>query len=89
MRSRQLGASDLQVSEISLGCSLTAGSGDGAARACGISVAQLALARMLREENVASAVVDASRTEQVHQTPSDSGSELDTETRAKIDAILA
>jgi aryl-alcohol dehydrogenase-like predicted oxidoreductase len=73
MRSRQLGASDLQMSEISLGSSLTdgGGGGDGVARACGSSMAQLALAWMLREENVAS------------------GIELDTETRARIDAILA
>jgi hypothetical protein len=73
MRSRQLGASDLQMSETSLGSSLTdgGGGGDGVARACGISFAQLALAWILREENVAS------------------GIELDTETRARIDAILA
>ncbi len=54
----------------------------------GISMAQLALAWVLREPNVASAIVGASRPEQVHQNASASGIELDEETLAAIDAIL-
>jgi aryl-alcohol dehydrogenase-like predicted oxidoreductase len=55
----------------------------------GISMAQLALAWVLREENVASTIVGASRPEQVLQNASASGNELDSETLARIDAILA
>jgi aryl-alcohol dehydrogenase-like predicted oxidoreductase len=55
----------------------------------GISMAQLALAWVLRDENVASAIVGASRPEQVHQNASASGIELSAETLARIDAILA
>jgi aryl-alcohol dehydrogenase-like predicted oxidoreductase len=54
-----------------------------------ISMAQLALAWVLREENVASAIVGASRPEQVHQNASASGIELDAATLAEIEAILA
>jgi aryl-alcohol dehydrogenase-like predicted oxidoreductase len=54
-----------------------------------ITMAQLALAWVLREENVASAIVGASRPEQVHDNASASGIELDQETLAEIDAILA
>jgi aryl-alcohol dehydrogenase-like predicted oxidoreductase len=54
----------------------------------GITMAQLALAWVLREENVASAIVGASRPEQVHDNASASGIELDAETLAEIDGIL-
>jgi aryl-alcohol dehydrogenase-like predicted oxidoreductase len=54
----------------------------------GISMAQLALAWVLREENVASAIVGASRPEQVHDNAGASGIELDSATLAEIDAIL-
>jgi aryl-alcohol dehydrogenase-like predicted oxidoreductase len=54
----------------------------------GVSMAQLALAWVLREADVASAIVGASRPEQVHQNASASGIELDAATRAAIDAIL-
>ena len=54
----------------------------------GISMAQLALAWVLREENVASAIVGASRPEQVHDNASASGIELDAETLAEIDRII-
>ena len=54
----------------------------------GISMAQLALAWVLREANVASAIVGASRPEQVHQNASASGIELDAATLAAISAIL-
>jgi aryl-alcohol dehydrogenase-like predicted oxidoreductase len=55
----------------------------------GISMAQLALAWVLREENVASAIVGASRPEQVHDNASASGIALDGETLAEIDRALS
>jgi 1-deoxyxylulose-5-phosphate synthase len=55
----------------------------------GITMAQLALAWVLREANVASAIVGASRPEQVHDNASASGIELDAATRAEIDGILS
>jgi aryl-alcohol dehydrogenase-like predicted oxidoreductase len=54
----------------------------------GLSMAQLALAWVLREPNVASAIVGASRPEQVIQNASASGIELDQETLTEIDGIL-
>lgn len=54
----------------------------------GITMAQLALAWVLREENVASAIVGASRPEQVHDNAAASGIELDAATLAEIDRIL-
>jgi aryl-alcohol dehydrogenase-like predicted oxidoreductase len=54
----------------------------------GISLAQLALAWVLREPNVASAIVGASRPEQVEENASASGIELDDETLRRIDEIL-
>jgi aryl-alcohol dehydrogenase-like predicted oxidoreductase len=54
----------------------------------GISMAQLALAWVLREPNVASAIIGASRPEQVHENAAASGIELDAETLAAIDAAL-
>jgi aryl-alcohol dehydrogenase-like predicted oxidoreductase len=54
----------------------------------GITMAQLALAWVLREDNVASAIVGASRPEQVHDNASASGIELDAATVAEIDGIL-
>jgi aryl-alcohol dehydrogenase-like predicted oxidoreductase len=54
----------------------------------GITMAQLALAWVLREANVASAIVGASRPEQVHDNASASGIELDAATLAEIDRIL-
>jgi aryl-alcohol dehydrogenase-like predicted oxidoreductase len=55
----------------------------------GISMPQLALAWVLREANVASAIVGASRPEQVLQNASAAGIELDSPTLAEIDDILA
>jgi aryl-alcohol dehydrogenase-like predicted oxidoreductase len=54
----------------------------------GITMAQLALAWVLREDAVASAIVGASRPEQVRDNASASGIELDPETLAEIDRIL-
>ena len=54
----------------------------------GITMAQLALGWVLREENVASAIVGASRPEQVRENASASGIELDAATLAEFDAIV-
>jgi len=55
----------------------------------GITMAQLALAWVLRQQNVASAIVGASRPEQVRDNASASGLELDAETLAEVDGILS
>ena len=54
----------------------------------GISAAQLALAWVLREPNVASAIIGASRPEQVADNAAASGIELDDATLRRIDEIL-
>jgi 1-deoxyxylulose-5-phosphate synthase len=54
----------------------------------GLSMAQLALAWVLREPNVASAIVGASRPEQVRDNTAASGVELAETTLAEIDAAL-
>ena len=54
----------------------------------GITMAQLALAWVLREQNVASAIVGASRPEQVEQNAAASGIELDKEALAAIDEAV-
>jgi len=53
-----------------------------------LTMAQLALAWVLREPNVASAIVGASRPEQVHANASASGIELSAETLAAVDEAL-
>ncbi len=58
------------------------------AEGAGLSMAQLALAWVLRQPNVASAIVGASRPEQVHANASASGVTLDAETLTAIDAAL-
>jgi 1-deoxyxylulose-5-phosphate synthase len=54
----------------------------------GLSMAQLALAWVLRKENVAAAIIGASRPEQVEDNAGASGVELDAATVARIDEIL-
>ena len=54
----------------------------------GLSMAQLALAWVLREENVASAIIGATRPEQVEDNAAASGVELDPATLERIDEIL-
>ena len=54
----------------------------------GLSMAQLALAWVLREPNVASAIIGASRPEQVEDNAAASGIELDAATLQQIDTIL-
>jgi aryl-alcohol dehydrogenase-like predicted oxidoreductase len=58
------------------------------AESLGLSAAQLALAWVLREPNVASAIVGASRPEQVADNAAASGVRLDEETLRRIDEIL-
>jgi aryl-alcohol dehydrogenase-like predicted oxidoreductase len=58
------------------------------ARSLGITPAQLALAWVLREPNVASAIVGASRPEQVVENAAASRVRLDDETLRRIDEIL-
>ena len=55
----------------------------------GISLGQLALAWVLREPNVSSAIVGASRPEQVEENAAASGIQLDDETLTAIDEALA
>jgi 1-deoxyxylulose-5-phosphate synthase len=59
------------------------------ADAAGLTPAQLALAWVLRQANVASAIVGATRPEQVRANASASGIQLDADTLAAIDAVLA
>ena len=54
----------------------------------GITMAQLALAWVLREPDVASAIIGASRPEQVEDNAAASGIELDDATLQRIDEIL-
>ena len=55
----------------------------------GITIAQLALAWVLRERNVASAIIGASRPQQVEDNAAASGIELDEATLAAIDEAVA
>jgi aryl-alcohol dehydrogenase-like predicted oxidoreductase len=55
----------------------------------GLTIAQLALAWILREPNVASAIVGASRLEQLRDNASASGVQLDAETIGAIEGALA
>ena len=54
----------------------------------GLTMAQLALAWVLREENVAAAIIGATRAEQVEENAAASGVELDSATLERIDEIL-
>ncbi len=55
----------------------------------GITMAQLALAWVLGNDNVASAIVGASRPEQVRDNAAASGIDLDPETRAEIELAVS
>ena len=59
------------------------------AEGAGLTLPQLALAWVLRQANVASAIVGATRPEQVHANASASGVRLDETTLAAIDDALA
>ncbi len=54
----------------------------------GLTMVQLALAWILRREEVASAIIGASRPEQVHSNAAASGVELSADTLAAIDEAL-
>jgi aryl-alcohol dehydrogenase-like predicted oxidoreductase len=58
------------------------------AEQAGLSMAELALAWVLRRPEVASAIVGASRPEQVHANAKASGIELTADTLAAIDEAL-
>ena len=58
------------------------------AEQAGLSMAQLALAWVLREENVAAAIVGASRPEQVHENAAASGVKLSDQVLPAVDAAL-
>lgn len=58
------------------------------AERAGLTMPQLALAWVLRQENVASAIVGASRPEQVHANASASETVLDAQTLAAVDEAL-
>jgi aryl-alcohol dehydrogenase-like predicted oxidoreductase len=58
------------------------------AEGLGISLAQLALAWVLRQGNVASAIVGASRPAQVRANAAASGVTLDAQTLAAVDEAL-
>ena len=55
---------------------------------CGLTPAQLAVAWVLQNDNVASAIVGASRPEQVVDNAASAGVRLDVDTMAAIDAVL-
>jgi aryl-alcohol dehydrogenase-like predicted oxidoreductase len=54
----------------------------------GLSLAQLAVAWVLQNENVASAIIGASRPEQVHENVKASGVEIPAELLSRIDDVL-
>lgn len=58
------------------------------AEGAGLTMAQLALAWVLRQPNLASAIVGASRPEQVRANASASGIKLDAQTLAAVDEAL-
>ena len=58
------------------------------AEEAGLTMSQLALAWVLREENVASAIIGASRPEQVHENARAAGVRLSADTLEAIDAAL-
>ena len=58
------------------------------AEECGLTMTELALAWVLREPNVASAIIGASRPEQVHANAAASGVVLEQDTLAAIDEAL-
>ena len=54
----------------------------------GLSMAQLAVAWVLQNDNVAAAIIGASRPEQVHENVKAAGVKLDADLLAKIDEVL-
>ena len=58
------------------------------AEEAGLSMAQLAVAWVLQNDNVASAIIGASRPEQVHDNAAAAGVKLDDDLLSKIDEVL-
>jgi aryl-alcohol dehydrogenase-like predicted oxidoreductase len=58
------------------------------AKEAGLSMAQLAVAWVLQNDNVATAIIGASRPEQVHDNAAASGVKLDADLLTKIDEVL-
>ena len=58
------------------------------AEEAGLTLAQFALAWVLREPNVASAIIGASRPEQVHENVHASGAVVDTQLFLRAEAII-
>jgi aryl-alcohol dehydrogenase-like predicted oxidoreductase len=58
------------------------------AEEAGLSMAQLAVAWVLQNDNVATAIIGASRPEQVHDNAAAAGISLDADLLAKIDEVL-
>lgn len=58
------------------------------ADSCSLTMAQMALAWVLRQDNVAAAIIGASRPSQVSENASASGVSLDEEVLSQIDAVL-
>jgi aryl-alcohol dehydrogenase-like predicted oxidoreductase len=58
------------------------------ANEAGLSMAQLAVAWVLQNDNVASAIIGASRPEQIHDNAAASEVKLDDDLLAKIDKVL-
>jgi aryl-alcohol dehydrogenase-like predicted oxidoreductase len=58
------------------------------AKDAGLSMAQLAVAWVLQNDNVSSAIIGASRPEQVHDNAAASGIKLDADLLSKIDEVL-
>ena len=58
------------------------------AKEAGLSMAQLAVAWVLQNDNVASAIIGASRPEQIHDNAAASEVKLDDDLLAKIDKVL-
>jgi aryl-alcohol dehydrogenase-like predicted oxidoreductase len=54
----------------------------------GLSMAQLAVAWVLQNENVAAAIIGASRPEQVHDNAKAAGVKLDADVMTRIDEVL-
>jgi aryl-alcohol dehydrogenase-like predicted oxidoreductase len=54
----------------------------------GLSMAQLAIAWVLQNDNVAAAIIGASRPEQVHDNVQAAGVRLDAEVLKRIDEVL-
>jgi aryl-alcohol dehydrogenase-like predicted oxidoreductase len=54
----------------------------------GLSMAQLAIAWVLQNDNVAAAIIGASRPEQVHDNVQAAGVRLDAEVLKRIDDVL-